>query len=201
MLEQLKKFIIRSNNLFLIAAGTSAVLIIVQYAPAVYKVLSDFDASKNVVQDSTTGYIGRLLESLSHVAFAGSLITAIAWGLVGLALYTVFFLLANIFIDARNEIYVAAEYSTDGVGSSEVLRHAGSKLLLAAAYMIFIGVSLLFLIKMWMNMAYIFIYSGLQLSNLPYLLGGYIGLTLNIYVAITLAYLIWKNNETAVLYN
>jgi hypothetical protein len=201
MIPRLKTFFYLTISYFGWALVLSLVLIAGEFGPVLYQALSDFDGGHTHGFEGTSHYIGNFFDTLNNAPLAATIITALVWGLVGLILYTIFYLIANILIDARNELYVAAGNSVDGVSSTEVFVQAGGKLAAALGYLLFIGLTLLYFIKMWMNMIYIYIYGGFKPVDLPYLLLGFLGLAFNLYLAFVLAKLIWKSNETAVVYS
>ena len=197
MRASIQKLLFSTSNFLLIAVVLSVLLFVIEYTTVMISVLNS-EQSPDYVMRTASQYVSSLLGNMSQVPLAETLITMLVWGFTGLAVYTAFYLLANIWIDAQNEIRTQALNSVDGASTAEVLRQGGGKLILALLYILALGISLVYLKDLWTSLFDRYVYSGMETAYLPYLVAGLAGLSLNLYVLITGGYLFWKNNEADV---
>lgn len=193
------KLMAATTNIVIAAVAVTVLVLATKYIPASILILGDAKgfAAKNE-DDSIYSYIGSLLSKLSEIPFADTIITMVTWGLIGLACYTIFYLLANSVIDARNEIIVDMKTSRQGVVLPTLVRHAASKSLSVVAYVVFVILSFMYLFGIWFDMIDIFVLSGFSIANILFMVAGGILVFFNIYLIMALAFLIWRNNSSVV---
>ncbi len=190
------QFFSRTTASFIAAVGLVFAYFFLEFTPILIKALNKQSGiDKNYLNDSTSSYIVEFLGKLSLLPFARTLITALIWGFIGLALYTAYFFIRNMLIDTRNHIESAAEDSHE-VSRQEVIKAARLNVAKIVGYIVFLMVSLLLLFGVWVDLIQVYILSAMSASKLPFIIGGIAGFIINVYLLLAIAYLIWKREQS-----
>lgn len=201
VLRKISHVLAATTNYIIAAFFITALIAVTKFMPLSMLVLGNESGLPSNYAGETVGeYVGILLNALNDIPWAATLITMLTWGLVGLICYLIYFVIANTLIDARNEIISDIDsYVGAHISPGLLVRHAFAKLVAIVAYVVLIAVSFMYLLDVWLDMMGIFVLSGMHLDlTLIYMVGGCIGLFVNVYLIIAMAFLIWRNNSSIV---
>ena len=197
MFAQIKKLFSLTQNFFIYSFLLAVVVFFVQFSPAILQILGSSSDTPNAdAQKTISQYIVTFLQWLSSLPRASTVIVGLFWAVCALLLYLLYIFVANIVISTRNEIVVDTDNAPKDKATASIVRHLGTKALVALLYFIYLVISLAVLIPYWMNLLHIYVYSGMALKNLGYMIAGIVGLTLTMYLISASAYLIWKYEES-----
>lgn len=143
------------------------------------------------VSQYTLQFLKRLNDVPNAKVIAAGLVSAV----VGVVLYSGVIALVRVIGDIRQEIAVDKSI-TNSSFSSVLIARLSSKILAAIGFIWLLVISFWFLIPYWMSLMSLFVYNGLQLSFIHYLLFGLIGLSINIYAIWVIAHLTWVYEES-----
>lgn len=201
VLRKIPHVLAATTNYIIAAFIITTLIALMKFMPLSMLVLGNESGLPSNYAGETVGeYVGILLSALNDVPWAATLITMLTWGLVGLICYLVYFVIANTLIDARNEIISDIDsYVGAHVSPGLLVRHAFNKLSAIVIYIALIAVSVTYLLGLWLDMMGIFVLSGMHVdSTFIYMISGCVGLFINVYLIIAMAFLIWRNNSSIV---
>ncbi len=201
VLRKVPHVLAATTNYIIAAFIITTLIALMKFMPLSMLVLGNESGLPSNYAGETVGeYVGVLLSALNDIPWAATLITMLTWGLVGLVCYLIYFVTANTLIDARNEIISDIDsYVGAHVSPGLLVRHAFNKLSAIVIYIMLIAVSFTYLLGLWLDMMGIFVLSGMHLdSTLVYMVAGCVGLFINVYLIIAMAFLIWRNNSSIV---
>ncbi len=136
------------------------------------------------------------LAGVSASRFINIAIVVIFWGLVGLAAYTIFWLILNFFINVKNEVVIEADY-VNKASFKERIRIPLMQFATAALTLVFIALSIKFLFPFWISLSRV-LFDNLHTIDLQLillLLASIIGIWITIYISWSLCKLIfvWRD--------
>lgn len=197
MFKTLQKGLLLTSNYLVYAIVITFAVFLVEFSPALVHYLNTSSGiSENYAGQTISQYISDTLKNFNADGRTKELSNVLFWGFVGLLLYVGYLIFGNILIVARNELAVDIEQGKRGTSSVQIIKHAGGKLMAVVLFVAFLTVSVLYLAPYWLDSAQIYIYSGLHVVKLPYLLLGMGGFMVNLYFILSSAYLIWKYEES-----
>jgi hypothetical protein len=164
-----------------------AVFLIEFSNPIIHILESGSQVTAGLANKTASEYVHSFLQKISELPHTDDIIIILLWALSAITLYLVAISLYNVFISIRNEIVVDVNYSK-GSAAKVLASRFGAKALVAGSFVVVCIVSIIWLIPYWMNMLSIFVFSGLDLRNSVFLLVGFLGLMLNIYLIWTAAH-------------
>lgn len=163
-------------------------------AQIITMVQSGSGLQENYAGQVTSEYVDGLLRGLSTYSASKVAGVFIIWATVGVLAYVGLLALVRAVIAVRNEVVVDTKYRK-GSPAKLLALHFAQKFLVGISFIAFLAVSILYLLPYWMDMLRIFVFET-SWANGGFLIGGLLGLTLNIYVLWSFAYLTWIYEES-----
>jgi hypothetical protein len=125
------------------------------------------------------------LNRVSKLPFTDILVKGLFWAGLGLGAYLVFLLISNAVIELRNQVVVESQYTNRGQ-SSQRYQKPILQVASAAGFLIFLSLSINWLLPYWLNLFGSGVQFFPQISGLPLMLLAVVGAGGNLY-------LLWAN--------
>lgn len=135
--------------------------------------------------------LGQQLSIINNNRLVNTATIVVFWSLVGLGVYTVFWLMLNFFTGVKNEVVVETDY-VNKASFWERVRTPLTQFGIGAGFLLFIGVGFRLLYPLWIGMARQFFSNldSIDLQTILLLVGAVLGSCLTLYAAMSLAKMI-----------
>jgi hypothetical protein len=142
---------------------------------ALLNLLDDNVINENV---ATLDYVGETLTNLVWIASIGQFIF---WGLIGLAIYGLWLLVAYSWNGLKN-FYIVQKFYVNRPANGEVVKHTTKELISFSFLIIFFIYSIVSLIPFWLSFGLSALELGINLTVLYLFLLAWIGLSFTLYL-------------------
>ncbi len=189
----LKKIFVLTQGKLLYSALFSLAIFIFQFLPYIYHSIEGNEANtRGYLGTYTSEIISQKLHELSQRPYSDVATVILLYCFVGVAVLAIFIGLRNTFVVTRNEISQKFGKSSNKLTFFIFAR----KIVRYMLFLCFIVLSVVYLLGYWLDLMSIFVYTGMDISDVGYMIAGYVGLTLNIYVVWVIIHLIWFHQKT-----
>lgn len=196
MFIELRKLFTQTQNIFLASLFGAVVIFFVQFAPAIFYVFGAETGTPNDdVQKTFSQYIGSGLRKLSDLPHANAVVVGLIWASMALLVYLLYLFVANVLIAGRNEYVLDTKDGTKSQKQQRLVSGFGKKILYAIIYIVFLVLSLAYLLPYFVSLQHIFVYGGMHASDLGLLFIGLFGVAIVLYLLIAGGQLVWKYEE------
>ena len=197
LLSKIKQIILITPVQLIGSFVVALFVFLIEFGPVMIQVFeSDSQLTVGDTNNTVSGYISVMLQHLNDIPNAKVIAAGLVSALAGIALYAGLVALYRIIIDIREEVEVDTTIAKKDSLAAVLLTRFSVKILVAICFTAFLILSIWFLIPYWMNLLTIFVYTGLRLRYIYFLVIGLIGLMINIYILWIVAHFTWMYEES-----
>lgn len=188
------KKIFYSTGIYLVAAiAVSVVILFGKFGFSYLRLIGGDESVSQEAFNESSNYITSLVGG--GAVSPGQILTFIVFGLLGLMIYSIYFIINNAKVLAENERIANNYHLQHGTDEQAIQKRVKTKVKWAIGYFLFVILSVTLLFSLWLGLIAAYMSAGLGGSMLLSGILGYLGLVINVYLVIVLGLFLWRYEE------